>query len=97
VFGSAHSQYFEIVLSVGVLGLAVYCGTGLTALWRLVTGYWRSRADCYAVGAALIVLVAVDMLANSVPLEPSLPIVLCVTIVAGLAVVNGQKGTAPRH
>jgi len=97
VFGSAHSQYLEIVLSVGVLGLAVYCGTGLTALWRLVTGYWRSRADCYAVGAALIVLVAVDMLANSVPLEPSLPIVLCVTIVAGLAVVNGQKGTAPRH
>jgi O-antigen ligase len=97
VFGSAHSQYFEIVLSVGVLGLAVYCGTGLTALWRLVTGYWRSRADCYAFGAALIVLVAVDMLANSVPLEPSLPIVSCVTIVAGLAVVNGQRGTAPHH
>jgi len=96
VFGSAHSQYFEIALSVGLLGLAVYCGTGLAALWRLMAGYWRSRADCYAFGAALIVLVAVDMLANSVPLEPSLPMMSCLTIVAGLAVVHGQKGTALR-
>jgi O-antigen ligase len=97
VFGSAHSQYFEIALSVGLLGLAVYCGTGLAALWRLVSGYWRSRAECHAFGAALIVLVAVDMLANSVPLEPSLPMVSCLAIVAGLAVARGQKGTALRH
>lgn len=96
VFGSAHSQYFEIALSVGLLGLAVYCGAGLAALRRLITGYWRSRADCYAFGAALIVLVAVDMLANSVPLEPSLPMVSCLAIVAGLAVVHEQKGTALR-
>jgi exopolysaccharide production protein ExoQ len=97
VFGSAHSEYFEIVLSVGVVGLAVYCATGLTVLWRLIHGYWRSRDDCYAFGAALIVLVAVVMLASSVPLEPSLPIVLCVTIVAGLAVVNEKTGAARRR
>jgi exopolysaccharide production protein ExoQ len=94
VFGSAHSEYVEIVLSVGVLGLAVYCGTGLAALWRLAAGYWRSRAESYAFGAALIVLVAVDMLANSFPLDPSLPMVSCLAVVAGLAVVWGPKGTA---
>jgi exopolysaccharide production protein ExoQ len=94
VFGSAHSEYVEIALGIGVLGLAVYCATGLAALWRLVAGYWRSRAEWYAFGAALIVLVAVDMLANSVPLDPSLPMVSCLTIVAGLAVVHGPGDVA---
>jgi len=95
--GSAHSQYFETALSVGVLGLAVYCGTGLVALWRLVSGYWRSRSDCDAFGAALLALVAVAMAADYLPLEPSLPMVACLTIVAGLAFVRRQLGTEPSH
>ncbi|MGE5199097.1 MAG: O-antigen ligase family protein, partial [Rhodospirillaceae bacterium] len=90
--GSAHSQYFEIALSLGVLGLAVFCGTGLAALRRLLSGYWRSRSDCYAFGAALIVLVAVGMFAGYLPLEPSLPMVSCLAVVAGLAFVDGRKG-----
>jgi O-antigen ligase len=95
--GSAHSQYFEIALSVGVLGLVVYCGTGLTALWRLVSRYWRSRDDASAFGAALVVLVAVGMLAGYLPLEPSVPMVSCLTIVAGLAFVRGWMGTGLRR
>ena len=62
--GSAHSQYLDIALSVGVLGLVAYCSTGLAALWRLVSGYWRSQADGYAFGAALIVLMAIGMVAD---------------------------------
>jgi O-antigen ligase len=86
--GSAHSQYFEMALSVGVLGLAAYCGTGLVALWRLMSEYWRSRSDSDAYGAALLALVAVAMSADSLPLEPSLPMVSCLSIVAGLAFVR---------
>ena len=91
--GSAHSQYLDIALSVGVLGLVVYCSTGLAALWRLVSGYWRSRADCDAFGAALLVLVAAGMVAEYLPLEPSVPMVSCLTIVAGLAFVRRQTAT----
>ena len=91
--GSAHSQYLDIALSVGVLGLVAYCSTGLAAVWRLVSGYWRSQADCYAFGAALLVLVAVGMVAEYLPLEPSLPMVSCLTIVAGLAFVRRPMGT----
>jgi exopolysaccharide production protein ExoQ len=91
VFGSAHSEYIEIVLSVGVLGLAAYCLTGLAVLWRLTTGYWRTGADSFAFGAAMIALTAVDMVGTAVPVSPSLPIVSCVTIVAGLALVDAQE------
>ena len=91
--GSAHSQYLDIALSVGVLGLVAYCSTGLAALWRLVSGYWGSRADCYAFAAALLVLVAIGMVAEYLPLEPSVPMVSCLTVVAGLAFVHRQMET----
>lgn len=92
--GSAHSQYIEVLLQVGVFGLAAFCAIGVVALSTLVRRHWSRGDDGFAVAAGLFVLVAVSMFVESRPLDPSLPMVTCVMIVAGLAVSRGARGEA---
>ncbi len=95
--GSAHSQYFEVLLQLGVVGLTAFCATAAAAFLRLVRGYWRHHVDGHAFAAALLVLVGVDMLVESRPFDPSLPMLSCLAVVAALAVSRGAWGPALRR
>jgi len=87
----AHNTYLDQALSLGVVGAALYAAM----VWSAVVLAWRRyRADTSAgnlFAAVLLTWLALEGLAESVPLDPYLPTLLAYACIAKMCMVENPE------
>jgi exopolysaccharide production protein ExoQ len=88
VIFSAHSGYMEMALSVGVLGVAAFAVILVAGAVARIRRYlrYRDRGDAFA--AAAIILCTLEMMFESTFNDPGILPFLCMTSIAGAALVQ---------
>jgi len=90
----AHNTYLDQALSLGVVGAALYAAM----VWSAVVLAWRryrrdsSAASLFA--AVLLTWLALEGLAESVPLDPYLPTLLAYACIAKMCMAEGSDAVA---
>jgi len=90
----AHNTYLDQALSLGFLGAVLYA----TMVWSAVVLAWRRyrREDSAQslMAAVLLTWLALEGLAESVPLDPYLPTLLAYACIAKMCMAEGSDATA---
>lgn len=87
----SHSAYVDYLLTIGVVGLALYVACLLAGLWHTVDRYRMGRETTYAYLAALLVFCIVHGLMESSIGEGSLLMFVCMVALIRVAYLPVQR------
>ena len=87
----AHNTYLDQALSLGVLGAALYAVMVLSAVVIAWRRYWHESSAGNLLAAVLLTWLALEGVAESVPLDPYLPTLLAYACIAKMCMVEGSE------
>lgn len=92
----AHNGFIDIILGIGILGVACYMGILLVALKRLITLYNADHNPTIVFGVMMLVFFSLVMLIEEIAWETSMPTYIVLTFVAQLGLTGPKTKTSLR-